>query len=222
MLIHILQHETKGQTPYATAATDSIIQTWQWPALRQTSQVPHRVRRLTRHAQEPQKSDRRLYGSTHVVVCSLSFLTLQASISSLICQTSLPLNVPSDLQSMPMTLAVALTVCLSSKASSLIRGPIPACLLTSYRNNGMTSSTCTLATRSSRLAAVARSGGRVTNVQTAYHTSGRLLLMTGRMEGAVLSAQATPFVSITRLPERHLKLRCFGMPRRTTPCHQTC
>jgi len=39
--------------------------------------------------------------------------------------------------------------------------------------------------------------------------------------GAVLSAQATPFVSITRLPQRHLKLRCIGMPKRIIHCHQT-
>jgi len=39
-----------------------------------------------------------------------------------------------------------------------------------------------------------------------------------RSQGA--AAQARRFVSTTRLPERHLKLRCFGMPRRTTHCHQ--
>ena len=124
--------------------------------------------------------------------------------------------VHADLQGMPMTLAVALTVCLSSKASSLIRGPIPACLLKSCRHSGVKSSTCTWAAFSSGLAAVARSGGRVTNVQTAFHTSGRLLFSTGHMGGAVPSAQAELFVSTTRLPQKHLKLRCFGMPRRTT------
>ncbi len=124
-----------------------------------------------------------------------------------------------DLQAMPMESTVILTVCHSNRASSLTRGPILACLLTSCRNSGMTGSTCTLATFSFRLAAIARSDGRVTNVQTAFHTSGRLLSRTGHMGGAVPSAQAMPFVSITRLPERHLKLRCFGMPRRTIHCH---
>ena len=76
-----------------------------------------------------------------------------------------------DLQVMALT--VAATVCYSSKASRLTRVPIPAYLLTSCKNSGMTGSTCTLATFSSGLSAVARSGGRVINVQTAYHTSGR-------------------------------------------------
>ncbi len=61
----------------------------------------------------------------------------------------------------------------------------------------------------------------VNNVQRAFLISGRLLLPAGRMGGAVPSAQAGLFVSTTRLPERHLKLRCFGMPRRTIHCHQT-
>ncbi|KAL0030599.1 hypothetical protein WJX79_008341 [Trebouxia sp. C0005] len=34
------------------------------------------------------------------------------------------------------------------------------------------------------------------------------------------SLQAWLFVSTTHLPERHLELRCFGMPRRTIPYHQ--
>ena len=75
------------QTLFLTAATDSDVQTWPWPAFRRTSQVPHRVRRLVCHAQEPQKSAPRLYTSTHAVVCSLCFLTWQASWSSLICRT---------------------------------------------------------------------------------------------------------------------------------------
>jgi len=188
-----LQHEDKGQTPYTTAAAGSSIQTWQWPACRRTSQVPHRVRRLTSYAQEPQKSARKLYGSTHVTFSSLCFLTWQASLSSLICQMRMPLNavrMHADLQGMSVAWAVALTLCHSSKDLSLIAGPTPVCLLTSCRNSGMQSSTCTLAAFSSGLPAIARSGGRVTSVQTTFHTSGMLLLRTGRMGGAVLSAQA--------------------------------
>jgi len=186
--------------------------------------VPHRVRRLTSYAQEILKSARKLYGSTHVTVSSLCFLTWQASLSSLICQMRMPLNavrMHADLQGMSVAWAVALTLCHSSKDLSLIAGPTPVCLLTSCRNSDMQSSTCTLATFSSGLAAIARSGGHVTNVQTACHTFGRLLFRAGRMEGAVLSAQATPFVSITRLPGRRHRLRCFGMPKRTIPCHHT-
>ena len=80
------------QTLFMTAGIDSDVRTWPWPAFRRTSQVPHPVRRLMSHAQEPQKSAPRLYTSSHAVVCSLCFLTWQASLSSLICQISLPLN----------------------------------------------------------------------------------------------------------------------------------
>ncbi len=130
----------------------------------------------------------------------------------------LPLNAPrmhADLQGKPMALAVALTVCHSSKASSLMAGPTSACLLTSCRNNGMNSSICTWATFSSGPAASARSGGHVISAQMAFLISGRLLFSTGSMEGAVLSAQAKPFVSTTRLPGRHRKLHCSGMPKKS-------
>jgi len=126
-----------------------------------------------------------------------------------------------DLQVMPVDFKVAVIAGRCSKVSSLKKGQIPACLLMSCRNSGMTGSTFTLATLILRLAAVARFGGRVTNVQTAFHTSGRLLFSTGHMERAVSSAQAWLFVNTTRLPDRHLKLRCFGMPRRIIPCYQT-
>ena len=80
-----------------------------------------------------------------------------------------------DLQAMPMELTAAVTVRHSSKASSLIRAPTLVCLLKSCRNNGMKSSTCTLAALSSGLTAVARSGGHVISAQTAFNTVGRLL-----------------------------------------------
>ncbi len=138
----------------------------------------------------------------------------QASFSILIHQMCMPyaVSIHTDLQGTHVAWPLALTVCHSAKASSLTRGPILACLLTSCSNSGMTGSTCTLATFSSGLAAIARSGGRATSVQRAFHTSGRLLLCIGLMGPAVLSAQAWLFVSTIRLPERHLKLRCFGMP----------
>ena len=126
-----------------------------------------------------------------------------------------------DLQGMPVALGVALTTSHCSKVSRSATGPTPACLRTSCRNSGMQSSICNWAPLSSGLPATARSGGHVNNVQTAFYTSGRLPFSKGLMEQAVLSAQAAPFVSITRSPERHLKLHCFGMPRRTIPCRQT-
>ena len=126
-----------------------------------------------------------------------------------------------DLQGTSMAWAVVLTVCHSSKYFSMVAGLTSACLLTSCRNSGMKSSTCTLATFSSGLPAIARSGGHATSVQMAFHTSGRQLSRTGRLGGAVLSAQAMLFVCTTRLPERHLKLSCFGMPTRIIPGHQT-
>ncbi len=185
--------------------------------------MPHRVRRLTSYAQAPQNA-RKQDGSTHVTVCSLCVLTWQASLSILICQMRLArtaVRMHADLQGMPMALAAGLKIYHNSKDLSLIKDPTPVCLLTSCSNSGMNSSTCTLATSSSNLAAVARSGGHVTSVQTAFHTSGRLLCTAGPKGQAVLSAQAVPFVSITRLPERHLKLRSCGMPKRTIHCHQT-
>ena len=100
-------------------------------------------------------------------------------------------------------------------------GPTSACLLTSSRNSGMTGTTRPSAIFSSGLTAIARSVGCVTNVQMAFHTSGRLLLATGHMGGAVLSAQAQPFVSITHLLKKRQRLRCFGMPKRTSHCLQT-
>ena len=162
------------------------------------------------------------FAGVHIgLLCSL---TWQASLSILVYRMHLPLNIPlmhTDLQGMPMAIALALTECLSSKDGSLIAGPTLACLLKSCRNSGTKSSTCTWATFLSSLAAIARSGGRVTSVQMAFLTSGRQLLLTGPKGQAVLSALAGLFVNTTRLPERHLKLRCFGMPKRIIPCHQT-
>ena len=75
-----LRYRSNGD---ATAVAGSRIQT---SACRRTSQRPHRVRRLTSYSQEPHTSARSLYGSTHVTVCSLCFLTWQASLSILISQ----------------------------------------------------------------------------------------------------------------------------------------
>ncbi len=122
-----------------------------------------------------------------------------------------------DLQGMFLAPVAALTVYNSSKSSSLVKvGLTSAYFQRSCRNSGMKSSTCTLATLSSGLAASARCGGHVINVQMAFLISGRLLYGIGHMGPAVLSAQAGPFVSITRLPDGHRQLRCCGMPKRIT------
>ncbi|DBA68578.1 TPA: hypothetical protein ACH3X2_013520 [Trebouxia sp. C0005] len=42
-------------------ALDNSIETWQWLTFRRTSQVPHRIRRLTSYAQEPQKDASKSY-----------------------------------------------------------------------------------------------------------------------------------------------------------------
>ena len=51
--------------------------------------------------------------------------------------------------------------------------------------------------------------------------SGRQESMKDQEEQAVLTAQGTLFVSITRLPERRLELRSSGMPKRTIHYLQT-
>jgi hypothetical protein len=90
--------KVKRQTPLLLLAAEVRF----WPACRRTWQVPHRVRRLTSYAQEPQRNARKLHGSTHVAICSLCFLTWQVS-SSRICHMRLPLNavrMHADLQGM--------------------------------------------------------------------------------------------------------------------------
>ena len=186
--------------------------------------MPHRLRRLTSYAQDPQRSARRLYKCTHMTVCSFYLLPWQASLTSLTCEMRVLFNavgMHAHLQGIYVAWAKALTIRHCSKVSSSTMGPIPACLRTSCRHSGMQSSICTWATLSSGLAANARSGGHVTDVQTVFHTSGRLLFSTEHMEWAVPFAQARLFVSTTRLPERHLKLRFFGTSRRIIPCRQT-
>jgi len=101
-----------------------------------------------------------------------------------------------------------------SRNKSSVKGSTSAYLQTSCRHSGMKSSTSTLVTFSSNHTAAARSGGHVTSVQMAFHMFGEPLCTDGPKGQAVLSAQAELFVSTTRLPERHLKLRCFGMPQR--------
>ena len=109
----------------------------------------------------------------HKYACRCLFV-VSSALASQLKQLICPINtLLAGLQGMPLTLAVALTMCHSSKASSLPRVPIPAYLLTSCRNSGMTGSTCTWATFSSGLTAIARSGGHVISAQRASPTSGR-------------------------------------------------
>ena len=78
--------KVKRQTPLLLLAAEVRF----WPACRRTSQVPHRVRRLTSYSQEPQRSAQNLRGSTYLIVYSLYFLTWQASLSILISQMRMP------------------------------------------------------------------------------------------------------------------------------------
>ena len=126
------------------------------------------------------------------------------------------------LQDMHMALMAELTVYHSSKTSNgMDLAQTSACLQKSCRDSGMKSSTDTLVTFSSSHTATARSGGHVISAQRVFHMFGKPMCTTGAKGQAVLSAQARPFVSITRLPNRHLMLRCFGMPKRTIHWIQT-
>ncbi len=126
-----------------------------------------------------------------------------------------------DLQVIHMTSMAALTVGHSSKDSSKMGLALtPACLQKSCRNSGMKSSTDTSAMFLSSHTAIARSGGHAISAQRVFHMFGKPTCTTGPEGQAVLSAQARPFVSTTRWPQRHHRLRCYGMSREIY-CHQT-
>jgi len=127
-----------------------------------------------------------------------------------------------DLQRSPLTTATSIPAGNScDKSSPKDVGPTSACLQKSCRDSGMKSSTDTLVTFSSSHTAAARSGGHVISAPRVFHMFGKPMCTTGPKGQAVLSAQAGPFVSTTRLPGRHRKLHCFGMPRRITQYLQT-
>ncbi|DBA77913.1 TPA: hypothetical protein ACH3X2_008338 [Trebouxia sp. C0005] len=160
--------------------------------IRLTSQVPHRFRRLTSYPQQdPQRAAQRLYQRHAYGISTIA--------------DSMPLQQNQQLDNGPNTSLLADDLQEQWHAKLNVHLCHIVIRPASNRSGGLP----------------ARSGDHVTNVQTAFHTCGRRLYSTGHMEAAVPSAQAGPFVSITRLPERHLKLRWFGIPKRSIPCHQT-
>ena len=143
---------------------------------------------------------------------------MQASLSSLTCQISLPLNVPYDHAGHAYDISSNAESMPQQQSQQLDKGPNTSLLADElqkqWHDKLNTHLGNTLITPGSKRKVWWSCDQCPDGLPHIWEAT----VYQGRMEGAVLSAQATLFVSITRLPDRHLKLHCFGMPRRAIHC----